>query len=187
MIFVWWQARNTQEPLVPLGLFKDRNFSVSNVAISAMGFAATAMGFPLMLYAQLVRGLPRPRPALLMVPMALMSIVLAPMVGKLTDKVHPRLLTGIRLRDDRLDPLAVPRHDARPRTWGRSCCRWPCSASAWPASGHPSATATRNLPMHLAGAGAGVYNATRQVGSVLGSAAIAVLMDAGSRPRACRR
>ena len=31
--------------------------------------------------------------------------------------------------------------------------------------------------MKLAGAGAGVYNATRQVGSVLGSAAIAVLMD----------
>ena len=40
-----------------------------------------------------------------------------------------------------------------------------------------SATATRNLPMHRAGAGAGVYNATRQVGAVLGSAAIAVLMD----------
>jgi MFS family permease len=41
-----------------------------------------------------------------------------------------------------------------------------------------SATATRNLPMRLAGAGSGVYNATRQVGAVLGSAAIAVLMDA---------
>ena len=33
-----------------------------------------------------------------------------------------------------------------------------------------SATATRNLPMQLAGAGSGVYNATRQVGAVLGSA-----------------
>jgi hypothetical protein len=41
-----------------------------------------------------------------------------------------------------------------------------------------AATATRNLPMNLAGAGSGVYNATRQVGAVLGSAAIAVLMDA---------
>ena len=40
-----------------------------------------------------------------------------------------------------------------------------------------SATATRNLPVQLAGAGSGVYNATRQVGAVLGSAAIAVLMD----------
>jgi hypothetical protein len=31
--------------------------------------------------------------------------------------------------------------------------------------------------MSMAGAGSGVYNATRQVGAVLGSAAIAVLLD----------
>ena len=39
-----------------------------------------------------------------------------------------------------------------------------------------AATATRNLPPDLAGAGSGVYNATRQVGSVLGSAGIAAFM-----------
>ncbi len=38
--------------------------------------------------------------------------------------------------------------------------------------------ATRNLPMDRAGAGAGVYNTTRQVGAVLGSAGIAALMQA---------
>lgn len=36
---------------------------------------------------------------------------------------------------------------------------------------------TRNLPPSQAGAGSGVYNETRQVGSVLGSAAIATLMS----------
>ena len=35
-----------------------------------------------------------------------------------------------------------------------------------------------NLPMHQAGAGAGVYNTTRQVGSVLGSAGIGALITA---------
>ena len=39
-----------------------------------------------------------------------------------------------------------------------------------------AATATRNLPPQLAGAGSGVYNTTRQVGSVLGSAGMAALM-----------
>jgi MFS family permease len=38
-------------------------------------------------------------------------------------------------------------------------------------------TATRNLAPQQAGAGAGIYNTTRTVGSVLGSAAIAVLMQ----------
>src|SRR3954452_20143914 len=32
--FVVWQARNRAEPLVPLSLFSDRNFSISNFAIS---------------------------------------------------------------------------------------------------------------------------------------------------------
>ena len=41
-----------------------------------------------------------------------------------------------------------------------------------------STTATRNLPPRQAGAGAGVYNTTRQIGAVLGSAAIAVLIQA---------
>ncbi|MBR7502880.1 MFS transporter, partial [Mycobacterium tuberculosis] len=41
-----------------------------------------------------------------------------------------------------------------------------------------SSTATRNLPLHYAGAGSGVYNTVRQVGAVLGSAAIAVPMEA---------
>jgi hypothetical protein len=41
-----------------------------------------------------------------------------------------------------------------------------------------STSATRNLPMEQAGGGSGVYNTTRQVGAVLGSAAIAVLMEA---------
>ena len=43
--------------------------------------------------------------------------------------------------------------------------------------GPNSASATRNLASRRAGAGSGVYNTTRQVGAVLGSAAIAVLMD----------
>ena len=176
--FVVWQARNRREPLVPLRLFRDRNFSLANLGISTMGFAITAMAFPIMLYAQLVRGLSPTQSALLLVPMAVMSIVLAPSVGKLTDRIHPRSITAVGFTAiivslTWLSRVMTP-HSA---TWeillpmvllgiGNACVWAPLSA-----------TATRNLPPQLAGAGAGVYNATRQVGAVLGSAAIAVLMD----------
>jgi EmrB/QacA subfamily drug resistance transporter len=176
--FVWWQARNRKEPLVPLSLFRDRNFSLANVCISVMGFAITALAFPLMLYAQLVRGLSPTKAALLLVPMAIMSIVLAPWVGKLTDSVHPRLITGIGFTcalvslvwlSAEMTPDSATWEILLPMTLlGIG------NAFIWAPT---SATATRNLPMHQAGAGAGVYNATRQVGAVLGSAAIAVLMD----------
>jgi EmrB/QacA subfamily drug resistance transporter len=178
-LFLFWQAKNRAEPLVPLGLFVDRNFSVSNVAISTMSFTATAMGFPLMIYAQQVRGLSPTNSALLMVPMAIMSIVMAPIVGRFTDRVHPRLLcgAGFLVTSASLFWLASV-IDPAVGTWE---ILLPMAMLGIGMSGiwaPLAATATRNLPMQLAGAGAGVYNATRQVGAVLGSAAIAVLMDA---------
>jgi Na+/melibiose symporter-like transporter len=175
---VLWQRFNRAEPLVPLSLFKDRNFSVSNVAIMCMGSIGASFGFPLMLYAQAVRGNSPTQAALLMLPMAVMSIFLAQPVGKLTDRLHPRQvlgfgfavsLVGFLLLMWRLEPgisvweIAVPMG-----VIGIG------NAFIWAPT---AATANRNLPIQLAGAGAGVYNATRQVGSVLGAAAIAVLMD----------
>ena len=67
---------------MPLGLFRDRNFSLANVAISVMGFAITSLAIPLMLWAQVVRGLSPTRSALLLVPMAVMTILLARPVGQ---------------------------------------------------------------------------------------------------------
>jgi MFS family permease len=163
---------------VPLSLFSDRNFSLANVAISVMGFAITALAIPIMLWAQVVRGLSPTHSALLLVPMAVMSIVLAPVVGRLTDRVHPRLITGVGFLCLVVGLLALT-FTMTPDTsiW------WTVppmvvfgvgNAAVWAPN---SATATRNLPMQQAGAGAGVYNATRQVGAALGAAAIAVLMD----------
>jgi EmrB/QacA subfamily drug resistance transporter len=177
-LFIVWQAKNRREPLVPLPLFRDRNFSLANVAISVMGFAITALAFPLMLYAQLVRGLSPTKAALLLVPMAIMSIVLAPWVGKLTDSVHPRLITGIGF-GSAIVSLVWLTQEMTPdsATWEillPMALLGIGNAFIWAPT---SATATRNLPVQQAGAGAGIYNATRQVGAVLGSAAIAVLMD----------
>ncbi|MFA6577025.1 MAG: DHA2 family efflux MFS transporter permease subunit, partial [Nocardioides sp.] len=166
--FVLWQHLNRKEPLIPLELFRDRNFSLANVAISAMGFAITAMVIPLMLYAQLVRGLSPTQAAMLLVPMALMTIGLARSVGGLTDTVHPRLITGVGFTaiigsllwlSAAMTPGAAILELLLPMAllgFGNACVWAPNSA-----------TATRNLPLHQAGAGAGVYNATRQVGAVL--------------------
>ena len=178
-LFVGWQARNKQEPLVPLGLFRDRNFSLANVAITVMGLSITSLAIPIMIWAQVVRGLSPTRSALILVPMAVMTIVLARTVGGLTDRIHPRILTAFGFACLFVGLLALT-FVMTPDTsiW------WTVppmlvfgigNAFVWAPN---SATATRNLPVQLAGAGSGIYNATRQVGAVLGSAAIAVLIDA---------
>ena len=66
-LFVWQQSRTRSEPLVPLELFADRNFSVSNLGIVTVGFTVTGMSLPLMFYIQLARGLTPTQAALLMV------------------------------------------------------------------------------------------------------------------------
>jgi EmrB/QacA subfamily drug resistance transporter len=177
-IFLVWQARNRGEPLLPLSLFKDRNFSLANTAITTVGFAITAMAFPLMLYAQTVRGLSPIRSALLLVPMAVISGALAPFVGRLTDRAHPRFIAGFGLLccSAALFWLSQVMEPTVP-IWQLLlpiALLGVANGFMWAPIG---STATRNLPMHQAGAGAGVYNTTRQVGAVLGSAAIAVLME----------
>jgi EmrB/QacA subfamily drug resistance transporter len=179
VLFLLWQARNRQEPLVPLGLFGDRNFSLANVNISVMGFAITALAIPLLLWAQVVRGLSPTRSALLLVPMAIMTILLARPVGNLTDRVHPRMITGFGFAAT-IASLVWLSHEMTPDVsigalMGPMVLLGIGNAFIWAPN---SATATRNLPIQQAGAGAGVYNATRQVGAVLGSAAVAVLIDA---------
>ena len=92
--FVFWQAVNTNEPLIPLGIFRDRDFSLSNLGIATIGFVVTAMILPVMFYAQAVCGLSPTRSALLMAPMAIASGVLAPFVGRIVDRSHPRPIVG---------------------------------------------------------------------------------------------
>lgn len=174
--FLWWQTR-IPEPLVSLDLFRDRNFSLANVAITTVGFGITAMAFPLTFYAQGVLGLSPTGAALLTAPMAVVSGLLAPFVGRLIDRSHPRWVAGFGMlaMPAALFWLAAVMGPATP-IWAivaPTVLLGVASAFVWAPL---ATTATRNLPPRHAGSGAGVYNTTRQVGAVLGAAAIAVLI-----------
>jgi MFS family permease len=177
--FVVWQRYNKGEPLLPLSLFRDRNFSLANIGITTVGFTVTAFSLPLIFYYQIVRGLTPTQSALMMVPMAVISGGLAPVVGKIIDRVNPKYITasGLVLMSVALFWNGALMHPDTP-IWLfllPSAVLGFANAGIWAPL---STTATRNLPPRQAGAGAGVYNTTRQIGAVLGSAAIAVLIQA---------
>ena len=176
--FVVWQAFNKGEPLLPLKLFRDRNFSLANGAITTVGFTVTSMSLPLVFYFQLVLGLTPTESALMLVPMAVITAGLAQPVGRLVDRINPRYIAfvgaillatsltwyaAIMTPDVGIGWLLLP---SALMGIANSCVWAPIST-----------TATRNLPQSQAGAGSGVYNTTRQVGSVLGSAAVGALMQ----------
>ena len=60
-VFIVQQWKTKSEALVPLELFRDRNFSGANVAIAAVGFTVTSMSLPMMFFLQTARGLHPPR------------------------------------------------------------------------------------------------------------------------------
>ncbi len=177
--FVYWQAVNRNEPLIPLRIFADRDFTLSNVGVAVIGFAVTAMIVPVMFYAQVVCDLSPTRSALLMAPMAICSGLLAPLVGRIVDRAHPMPVIGFGFSSlaVALTWLSVEMTPTTPiwRLVLPFVVMGVGMAFVWAPL---AATATRNLPPELAGAGSGVYNTTRQVGSVLGSAGIAAFMTA---------
>jgi len=179
-VFVWWQRIGRGEPLLPLGLFGVRNFALGNLAIGLVGLAVTSNALPLVFYYQLVLGFSPTRAALQLVPMALLSGGLAPLVGRLVDRYPARYLAtfGLSMMAVAMGWYAlwlVPEEALWWRLLLPSALMGIGSAFTWSPIG---VTATRDLAPRNAGAGSGVYNSVRQVGSVLGSAAIAALMQA---------
>ena len=175
--FVYWQKVNTGDALIPLLIFRDRNFSMSNLGVATIGFVVTGMILPLMFYAQSVCGLSPTQAALLTAPMAVATGVLAPFVGRLVDRSHPRPVVGFgfALLAVGLTWLSFEMTPTTP-IWRLALSLTAVGVAMAFIWSPLAATATRNLPPQLAGAGSGVYNTTRQVGSVLGSAGMAALM-----------
>ena len=179
-LFLVWQAVQKGEPLLPLPMLRDRNFALANTAISAVGFAITCLPLPMIFYLQTVRGMTPTQGALLLAPSAIISALLARTIGRLVDSVHNARIIAVPGALLYLSAVA----------WYAVLMRSPDTAwwlFLFPAClaglgvgglfGPISTTANRSLPPRWAGAGAGVFNTTRQLGAVLGSASIAALME----------
>ncbi len=177
--FVVWQGVQKTEPLLPLGLFKDRNFTLANIAITAVGVAISSFALPLMLWAQDVKQFSPTQAALLLVPMAVISAAFAPLVGKNLNRWNPRWVAAFGLACFSGGLFWFAGLVAANAGWQvillPSALLGIANACMW---GPLSVSATRNLSPRLAGAGSGVYNTTRQIGAVLGSAGIAALIEA---------
>ncbi|GAA3918535.1 MFS transporter [Microbacterium invictum] len=177
-VFVWQQFRTRSEALVPMELFRSRNFSAASVGVAAVGFTAASMALPLMFFLQLARGLTPTESALILIPMAVCVGVLSPLVGRLQDRVDARwlLVPGMLLVSGSLVWYALVMNMDVP-IWALllpSALMGIGQSGMW---GPMAATATRSLTPRQAGAGSGVYNTMRTVGSVVGSAAIAAVMQ----------
>jgi EmrB/QacA subfamily drug resistance transporter len=172
------RARQDAEPLVPFSLFRNRNFTVINGVATLVSVAILGFFLPFTIYLQSVLGYSAIKAGLILAPMSVIALVLAPVAGKMSDRVGGKyiLMTGLALYGLGAGILVAQ---------SSTDSDWPSFMPAIAIMGlgmggiwAPMATETmRGVPMALAGAAAGVNNTLRQVGSVVGSAAVGALLQ----------
>ncbi|MQY03812.1 MFS transporter [Actinomadura macrotermitis] len=178
-IFLAYQrTQQDSEPLVPFSLFRDRNFAVLNFVGAAVSVGMIGMFLPMSFYLQSVLHFSALKAGLVMAPSSVVSMFLAPIAGKLSDRFGGRfiLMGGLVLYGIGM-VWVIAIADV-----GTS---WVSFLPAFIVTGigiggvfAPMATeATRNVPPQLAGAASGVNNTVRQVGSVLGSAIVGAVLQ----------
>lgn len=176
--FVLWE-RTQREPLIPLALYRDRNYLLMNGAVAAMAFAMLGLFLPITIYLQSALGLSALQAGLTVAPMSLVSMVVAPLSGRLADRVGGKyiLLGGLTLFAAGMGLvtlLATPTTSATTFVaplmlagLGLGCVFAPLTT-----------VAMRNIQPPMAGAASGVLNTTRQVGGVIGSAVVGAVLQA---------
>ncbi|MEV5985175.1 DHA2 family efflux MFS transporter permease subunit [Streptomyces sp. NPDC052051] len=178
-VFVWHQkSRQSGEPLVPFALFRARNFAVMTVIASIIAFALIGLMVPLNLYLQSGLGMSALRAGLVMAPSSAATLLISPVAGKLSDRIGGKWLLLFGLLTFAIGLYltgAVAETDSQWHTFllpmivvglGAGCLMAPMATEAM-----------RHVPPQLAGAASGINNTVRQIGSVVGAAAVGALMQ----------
>ncbi len=176
-VFLVWE-RYQAEPLVPLSLFKDRNFAVANWVAAAISFGMLSLFLPIVIYLQSVRGFSALTAGLTLAPMSLTSMFTAPFAGRLADKVGGKwiLTTGISLFTVGFGWLTfVAGPDS---TWINFLGPAIVAGAGMGMTFAPMTTiAMRNISPQMSGAASGILNTTRQLGAAIGSAVVGAILQ----------
>ena len=87
--------RRTPAPMLPLGLFKRRNFAIGNVQTFAMYGGLGVTFFLLVLFLQEVAGYSALDSGFALLPSTIVMFLLSKRMGRLADRYGPRLFMGL--------------------------------------------------------------------------------------------
>jgi EmrB/QacA subfamily drug resistance transporter len=178
IFYVYQRSQQGNEPLVPFSLFRDRNYTVMNVVSATVSVGMIGMFLPMTIYLQSVLGFSALKAGQVMAPASLVSMFLAPVAGRMSDKIGGKyiLMTGLVLYAAGMIYLAAVMQVGS--QWyvflppfliaglGVGCVFAPMSTEAM-----------RNVEPRMAGAASGVLNTIRQIGSVISSSAVGALLE----------
>lgn len=178
-LFLYQQyTQRDGEPLVPFSIFKDRNFSVMNFIAAAIGFGMLGLFLPLTIFLQSVLGLTALQAGWTTAPMSIISMFVAPVAGRFADKVGGKwiLFVGVSLFAGGMGILIASANVGVTRLHllpGLIVAGFGLGLTFAPMQ----TIAMHNIEPRMAGAASGLINTSRQLGAVIGSAAVGALLQ----------
>ncbi len=174
--FVWWELRQP-DPMMKIELFKLRNFWAGNLITGVMAFGMFGIFFPITIFLQAILGYTPIRAGLALVPMAFTIMLVAPIAGRMSDKIGSRWLLVAGLSTAATGVFFLTTRIGLDTTiWGL----FPALVVTGLGMGMtfpPMTNATmKEVPPRISGSASGILNTIRNIGQILG---IAIL---GSAP-----
>jgi EmrB/QacA subfamily drug resistance transporter len=177
ILFLIYERFQT-EPLVPLSLFSNLNFSISIWMSAIASFGLLGFFLPVTIFLQSVLGFSALKAGLTFVPMSLVSAVVAPVAGRLSDRLEAKwiLFTGLICFAAGLGLAAymISLNATQAEFWGPAAL----AGIGLGATFAPLTTvAMRDIRPQVAGAASGVLNTVRQLGAAIGSAVVGAVLQ----------
>jgi EmrB/QacA subfamily drug resistance transporter len=178
-LFLLLQARKQDaEPLLPFSLFRDRNYSLMNLLAALISIGMLGIFLPFSIYLQSVLGFSALKAGLTLAPASVIAMFVAPVAGRMSDRIGGKyiLMTGVTLFAVGMGLIAVI---AQPSSaWYDFLAPQVAAGIGIGCTFAPMTTvAMRAVSPMMAGAASGVFNTTRQVGSVIGTAGVGALLQ----------
>src|SRR5262249_7971550 len=170
--FVLWERRQP-EPLLPLELFRDRNFTLATLLSLITTFGLFGLLLVFVLETQTVLGMSPLRSGLAALPWTVTLSAVAPVAGRLTDRIGGRVLLLAGLAAFALGVLGLAVLPTTRATAATLAGPLVVVGIGMGLTIAPTTTeAMRGIPPERTGAASGVLNTARQVGAALGAAVV---------------
>ncbi|MCC6832255.1 MAG: DHA2 family efflux MFS transporter permease subunit [Thermoleophilia bacterium] len=176
--FVAWEARSAH-PMLPLGMFRSRGFTIANAVSVAMYFGMFGAIFFLAQFLQTVQGNSPLKAGLMILPWTVMPMFVAPIAGAMSDRVgaRPLMVSGLALQAGALAWLALA--SSPDVGYGALLVPFAMAGAGMALVFPPVANLlVASVPEARIGVASGANNTMREVGGALGIAVMTAVFTA---------
>jgi EmrB/QacA subfamily drug resistance transporter len=163
-------------PMLDLSLFRNPTFAGANAVMMLVGLAMFGVFLFVTLYMQNVLRYSPTKAGAAFLPMTILIVFLAPIAGKLSDRIGSRWLMSVGMALVSASLLLNTRLDAGSSYWDILPPLLVGGAGMGLAMTPTTAAAMGSVPMDKAGVGSAVLNSMRQVGGSLGIAILGAIV-----------